>query len=62
MIDIRRSTVKRSRSALRMREKSPPLLLYGLRGPYAQALAIQRFDDFGGQDRLESRHIRALVP
>ena len=49
MIDIRRSTVNRSRSALRMREKSAAAIAGpAVRGADAQPFAIERLDDFGG--------------
>jgi hypothetical protein len=61
MIDMRRSTVNRPRSALRMREKSAAAIPVRLCAADAQALPVERLDDPRGQDGLELIRIRILV-
>ena len=62
MTDIRRSTVNRARSALRMREVGGGNPCASVRGANAQALTVERFDNFRSKNRLELFDIGALVP
>src|SRR5260370_161377 len=61
MIDIRRSTVNRPRSALRMREKSAAAIPVRPCAPRTLSPRVERFDDLGGQNCLEQIGIGILV-
>src|SRR5258708_2800039 len=62
MIDIRRSTVNRPRSALRMREKFAAAIPVRPCAPRTLSpLTVERFDDLGGQNCLEQIGIGILV-
>ena len=58
-MDMSRSKVKRSRSALRMREKSPRSKARAvMRRTYRQPLSVERLDNFRREDCLELLGVR----